>query len=82
MNKPLVLSSPSYNDPYFHLLALNLLSLGLLQFTSVFPHFTLLKYFIEGELYSTMDNIVALHLEAPGAILGIPANFSLDVAEI
>ena len=29
-----------------------------------------------------MDGTLALHLAAPGLILGIPKNFSLDVAEI
>ena len=29
-----------------------------------------------------MDSVVALHPAAPGLILGVPKNFSLDVTEI
>ena len=32
--------------------------------------------------YSTMDSVLATHPAAPGLILSIPKNFSLDVAEI
>ena len=33
-------------------------------------------------MLSTMDSVLALHPAAPGLILGVPKNFSLDVAEI
>ena len=36
----------------------------------------------KGWWHGTMDGILALHLVAPGSILGISKNFSLDVAEI
>ena len=35
-----------------------------------------------GRAHSTMDSILALHQVAPGEILSISKNFSLDVAEI
>ena len=36
----------------------------------------------DGELYSTMDNVLASQPVAPGSILGVPKKFSLNVAEI
>ena len=32
-------------------------------------------------LYSTLDSVLALYPAAPGLILGVPKNFSLEVSE-
>ena len=40
------------------------------------------KYSLHREPHSKMDSVLALHPAASGLILGIPNNFSDDVAEI
>ena len=39
-------------------------------------------YFYGGGLHGTMDSILALQQAAPGSVIIVPNNFSLDVAGI
>ena len=40
------------------------------------------KPFLSTEPHSTLESFLALHPAALGSILGVPKNFSFDVAEI